>query len=169
MSHTTSPFDPEVHGPKYTSVPSHEHVREQARKPQRKVEWGINWRAPAKMVGLLSLGIAVAVGHHCFYQQLHLKEVSTGNSRWNFKSQSWAIRYGTAFAFLAKTSLAASISVAYQQHIWTTMKSKRITISGLDATFGATKDIFAFFNPTFLLNVKVGAVLAALTWSVLPK
>ncbi|KAL2069201.1 hypothetical protein VTL71DRAFT_15539 [Oculimacula yallundae] len=163
MSHTTSLFDAEVHRSKYASV-SKVHVGQLDYQPERKAVWSIDWRAPLKMIGLLSLGVAVAVGHHFFYRHLHLKEVSTDNSRWNFNSQSWAIRYGTAFAFLAKTFLAACISVAYQQHIWTTMRSKRITISGLDATFGATKDIFAFLNPTFLLNVKVGAVLAALTW-----
>jgi hypothetical protein len=60
--------------------------------------------------------------------------------------------------------MAASISAAYRQHISTTMKKKPISISGIDATFNAGNDLFSFVNLSFLANVKVGAILAALTW-----
>lgn len=169
MTSITSAFDKQSNKPQYSTVSTHDGLDPQSSQPSRQAQWGVNWKAPFKMIGLLLLGVAVALGHHYYYHYLDTKEVSTNNSKWNFKSQQWELRYGTAFAFLAKTFLAASISVAYQQHIWTTMRSKRITVSGLDATFGATKDIFAFLNPAFLLNVKVGAVLAALTWSVCPR
>ncbi|RFU25352.1 hypothetical protein B7463_g10981, partial [Scytalidium lignicola] len=136
----------------------------ESRKPPERVVWGIDWRAPVKMIGLLVTRAAAALGHHFYYQSLDGKQVATNDSNRNLQSQQWQLRYGTAFTFFAKTCLAASISVAYQQHIWTTMKRKSISISGINAIFDVISDPFAFLNFSFLWNVKVGAVLAALTW-----
>lgn len=160
MFFATSSLDHNSGGTKYATVSTHDAM------PKSQVEWGLHWKAPIKMVGLLIGGAGVAVGHHFYYQSLDGKHVATRDSDWNLQSQQWQLRYGTAFAFFAKTCLAASISVAYQQHIWTTMKRKSISISGIDATFGAINDLFSFLNSSFLLNVKVGAILAALTWLV---
>ncbi|KAF4635830.1 hypothetical protein G7Y89_g2260 [Cudoniella acicularis] len=165
MSFINSSLDPKSQHTKYATVSTHDIVlTPDSRQSLRQVEWGVNWKAPVKMVGLLIAGAGIALGHHFYYHYLDKKEVSTDDSKWNLKSQQWELRYGNAFAFLAKTCLAASISVAYQQHIWTTMRRKSIAISGLDATFGATKDLFSFLNTSFLFNVKVGVALAALTW-----
>ncbi|KAF8860857.1 hypothetical protein BDZ45DRAFT_550322, partial [Acephala macrosclerotiorum] len=126
--------------------------------------WGVNWKAPAKMVGLLAAGVGVAIWHHAYYNSLVGTSVATDESKWDRKSQQWQIRYGIAFAFASKTCLAASISIAYQQHIWTTMGRKPISVSGLDATFGAINDLSSFISLSFISNVKLGALLAALIW-----
>lgn len=152
-------------GNKYATVSTFDtNTRQLTPEPSKQVRWGVNWKAPAKIGVLLIAGAGFAFGHHFYYQHLDRQEVSTDESRWSFKSQQWQLRYGAAFASLVKTCLAASVSVAYQQHIWTTMGRKSIAVSGLDATFGATKDITSFFNTSFLFNVKVGVALAALTW-----
>lgn len=134
---------------------------------ERVVVWGVNWKTPVRMIGLLIVGRAVALGHHFYYRFLDGRIVSSrdSDSNWsNPESQEWQLRYGTAFAFTAKTCMAAAVSVVYQQHLWTTVSTKSISISGLIAAFGAISDPFAFFNPSFLSHVKVDAVLAALTW-----
>lgn len=165
MSFAISSLDRADRETKYATVSTFEtNTSQVAAGPSKRVEWGINWRTPVKMGGLLIAGAGVALGHHFYYQHLDGKEVSTDASRWNYQSQQWQLRYGNAFAFVAKTCFAASITVAYQQHIWTTMRRKSITVSGLDATFGATNYLSSFLNTAFLFHVKVGAVLAALTW-----
>jgi hypothetical protein len=125
---------------------------------------GNKLEGPRQDRGLLITGIGVALGHHFYYQHLDGKEISTDESKGHYDSQQWQLRYGNAFAFTTKTRLAASISVAYQQHIWTTMRKKSIAVSGLDATFSATKDLSSLLNKAFLFNVKLGVALAALTW-----
>lgn len=41
-----------------------------------------------------------------------------------------------------------------------------MTISGLDAMFGAVNDIFAFLTLDFVKQAKLGAFLALLVWYV---
>ncbi|CZR51150.1 uncharacterized protein PAC_01025 [Phialocephala subalpina] len=165
MSFVHSSLDHDSRSTKYATVSAYENTQQSlAREPSERVLWGINWKAPTKMVGLLVIGAGAALGHHFYYQSLDGKYVTADESKWDFKSQQWQLRYGTAFAFLAKTCLAASISVAYQQHIWTTLKRTPLSVSGINATFGAINDPFSFLNASFLSSVKIGFVLAALTW-----
>ena len=133
------------------------------------VQWGIHWLVPAKMLALLVLGITLAVGHQCYYHSLAGTEVfSTTNqtSAWDTSRQEWKIRFGTAFAFLAKTCLASSIAIAYTQHIWASRRKKAYSISGLDSLFSATSDVFAFASLDLTVRAKIDAVLAAFVWSV---
>lgn len=133
------------------------------------VKWGIHWLVPAKMLALLVAGIALAIGHHCYYHSLAGTEVlSSANqaSTWDTNRQEWKIRFGTAFAFLAKTCLASSIAIAYTQHIWASCRKKAFSISGLDALFSATSDVFAFASLDLTVRAKIDAVLAAFVWSV---
>ncbi|CAN9173861.1 unnamed protein product [Alternaria alternata] len=131
------------------------------------VKWGIYWLAPAKMLSLFIAGIALAVGHHCYYRSLAGTKVMPTDiaaSAWDIDRQEWKIRFGTAFAFLAKTCLATSIAIAYTQHIWATCREKAYSISGLDAMFNATSDVLAFASADLTLRSKVAALLAALVW-----
>lgn len=165
MSFASSRPDHLFHETKYATVSTFDtNTSQRAPEPSNRVQWGINWKAPVKIGGFLIAGAGVAAGHHFFYRHLDGKEVSTDDSRWNLTSQQWKLRYGNGFAFLVKTCLAASISVAYQQHIWTTMRRKFIAVSGLNATFSATNDLSSFLSTSFLSNFKIGVVLAALTW-----
>ncbi|PHH88919.1 hypothetical protein CDD83_6881 [Cordyceps sp. RAO-2017] len=69
--------------------------------------------APAKMVGLLLLGIAFAIGHHFFNRRLDSTPVDTK------AIQEWVGRVGLAFAFLTKALLVGAVIMAYKQHVWT--------------------------------------------------
>ena len=138
-------------------------------EPVHFVQWGIHWLVPAKMLALFATGIALAIGHHCYYHSLAGTEVlSTANqaSTWDTNRQEWKIRFGTAFAFLAKTCLASSVAIAYTQHIWASCRRKAYSISGLDALFSATSDVFAFASLDLAVRAKIGAVLAAFVWLV---
>ena len=125
--------------------------------------------APDEDAVSIVAGIVLSVGHHCYYQSLTGTEVVTTDriiSQWDTDRQEWKIRFGTAFAFLAKTCLATTITIAYTQHIWATCKREAYSVSGLDALFSATSDLFAFANPELTLRAEVVALLAALVWWV---
>ena len=136
-------------------------------EPAHFVKWGIHWLVPAQMLSLFVAGIGLAIGHHYYYHSLAGTEVMPATrivSQWDIGRQEWKIRFGTAFAFLAKTCLATAIAIAYTQHVWASCRRKAYSVSGLDALFSATSDVFAFASFELTLRAKVGALLAALVW-----
>jgi hypothetical protein len=121
------------------------------------------------MISLFIAGVLVAVGHHLFYSRFHTHTVqSPDNGASEYLSQTWIIRYGTAFAFVAKTLLAGSIVVAYKQHMWINLRHKANTVSTIDAVFAATHDLVAFLSPAFLLKAKTPALMALVAWYASP-
>jgi hypothetical protein len=119
------------------------------------------------MISLFISGILVAVGHHLFYllfDTTYVQNPEDGASK--YLSQTWIIRYGTAFAFVAKTLLAGSVVIAYKKHMWINLRHKANTISTINAGFAATHDPVAFLSPSFLLKAKVPALMALVTWYV---
>jgi hypothetical protein len=108
------------------------------------------------MLGLLVAGIFVSGGHHVLYSRLNL-------------TQTWIIRYGTAFAFLSKTLLASAVVVAYKQYMWINLRSRANAISTIDAMFAATHDAYAVLSPSLLLRAKLPAIMALITWYILDR
>ncbi|RTE76954.1 hypothetical protein BHE90_008576 [Fusarium euwallaceae] len=136
-------------------------------KVRRLPPWRIGLATRAKMLGLLALGILSALGHHLLYSYLDNKPVRTlvdGAPRW--KTQDWITRYGLALAFITKTILAASVAVAYKQRIWTNLRQKAYTVSGINAMYDATTDILSFASLEFVWKAKLATILAALTWTI---
>jgi len=127
--------------------------------------WGVNWQAPTKMISLLLIGSLCAGGHHLFYQSLNASPVRTkaeGAPDW--ATQDWIIRYGVAFAFLAKTFLAAAVAIAYKQHIWINFRQQAYSVAAIDAIYDATTDLFSFLNVEMLHQAKTATFLALLVW-----
>lgn len=152
-------YDTETHfdGPDRKQA---EHVISSFTIPDAKpVHWGVNWRSPTTMIILFILGTILAIGHHFYYQFLDGKVVIEASQEWNF-------RFGTAFAFLTKTMFAAAVGFAYNQHLWTTVRKKGITVEGLDAMFGALSNVLSFFSWDYIRRAKMGVILAGLTWLV---
>jgi hypothetical protein len=105
----------------------------------------------------------VAVGHHLFYLRFDQQYVrSPYDETYKYLTQTWIIRYGTAFAFVAKTLLAGSVVVAYKQVMWISLRHKANSISTIDAVF----DLLAFLSPSFWLKAKVPALMALVGWYV---
>lgn len=125
------------------------------------VQWRISLYTPTSMVALFISGILVAIGHHLFYSRFHGNPVENSTE---LESQTWIIRYGTAFAFVAKTLLAGAVVIAYKQHMWINLRRKGNTISTIDAMFAATHDFIAFLSPSLFLRAKIPALMALVTW-----
>lgn len=120
--------------------------------------WNSSWQAPATMIGLLLLGVAVAIGHHLFYRSLNNTETP------NDYSQQRNIAYGTTFAFIFKACLIAAVGSTYTQHMWSDFRRNLLKVSTTDSTFAATSSFLALLDLQFLWRCKTNAVIAALAW-----
>ncbi|EFQ31518.1 uncharacterized protein GLRG_06807 [Colletotrichum graminicola M1.001] len=114
-----------------------------------------SWQASWNMYLWLALGIACAIGHHVFYHFLDGKPA---------EDQVRMLRYGTALAFAAKASLGAAVISAFQQRVWTTVRSRFMTIAALDSMFAATENFIALLSWDFLKGAKAAAALALFVW-----
>ncbi|KAF6831177.1 hypothetical protein CPLU01_06875 [Colletotrichum plurivorum] len=117
----------------------------------RKPHWNSSWN----MYLWLLLGIGFAIGHHVFYQTLDGQPAD---------DQVRMLRYGTILAFAAKASLGAAVISAYHQRIWSTVRSRLMSIAALDSMFAATENFIALLNWEFLKSAKAAAALALFVW-----
>lgn len=125
---------------------------------QAGARWRIHWRSPTLIVCLFLAGIVFAIGHHFYYASLDGTPVTSG------VSQQWATRIGTGLAFLSKACLAASVSVAFTQRLWVTVKKKPISLGSLDNVFSLTTDPLAFLSFEVLFSAKILSLLAVCVW-----
>ena len=125
---------------------------------QRHVQWGISWNYPSYMVLWALVGLSWVLGHHFYYQSLNGTEAGSSSR------QNWAVRFGTAFAFLVVSCLRAACMIAYKQYIWTLFKQKPFPLSVLDRLFSATSDPTALFSWEFLRHAKVALFVAVVCW-----
>ena len=88
----------------------------------------LHWLAPTTMVSALLGRGCLALGHHFFYASLSGQPVPTGFyslAGTKIHKQQFNTSVGTAFAFMTNFLLATSISVAYVQIFWCTVKKKK--------------------------------------------
>jgi hypothetical protein len=78
------------------------------------------------MTGSLVSGLALAISHHLFYNYLNNRIVQSQNQ------QEWFLRIGTGMAFLTRALLSAAVGIAYTQILWRTLRSKSITLQGIN-------------------------------------
>lgn len=119
-------------------------------------QWHVHWTTPALIASLFIAGILGALGHHFFYTHLHLQQAT---------NQLMMVRYGTALAFFTKSMLVSCVIVCYRQRIWHTLRSKAMTINGIDGLFSATEDPTMFFiNWEMVRNGKLATIMAICSW-----
>ncbi|KAI5795266.1 hypothetical protein EDC01DRAFT_728137 [Geopyxis carbonaria] len=124
----------------------------------RKWSTSIHWYVPTAMVFVFLLGVCGAVGHHSFYTYLHDKPA---------KNQLFMNRCGTALAFFTKATLVGSIVLAYRQRLWQTVRTKAITVRGLDALFSIIEDPSWFvMSREILSKARVASLMALATWLI---
>lgn len=124
----------------------------------RYVNWGVAPRTPSLIVLWALVGFGWAIGHHFYYQSLD------GTKAGSSSRQSWAVRFGTAFAFLVVASLRAACDIAYKQYIWTLFKRKAFSLDTLDKLFSVTSDPTAFVSWEFIRYAKIAFLVAIVCW-----
>ncbi|KAJ9616449.1 hypothetical protein H2200_000167 [Cladophialophora chaetospira] len=118
----------------------------------------IHWRAPTVMGTSFILGVIAMGFHHALYQTL------SGETADNALLQLWAIRAGTAIAFLSKLFLAIGTGVAYDQWMWVDLHAKPHEIGSLDSMFSILGNAFEFLAVRVWIKRPVLTFLAAVTW-----
>ncbi|KAJ7455650.1 hypothetical protein B0H11DRAFT_1617699, partial [Mycena galericulata] len=120
----------------------------------------------AQMTGFALAGATLAIGHHVYFVSLHLTQ-SDGTVRIGGQSVSRQkiINFvATVFIFLVKLCLSQSISKAFDQRLWYTVRRRAFRLSGLDALFSALGDPTAFLNLEMVWRAKMAAGLAFIAW-----
>ncbi|KAI1798706.1 hypothetical protein F4811DRAFT_558556 [Daldinia bambusicola] len=114
-----------------------------------------HWRPAWFMYFSFIFGVACAIGHHIFYMTLDGKPAV---------DQLAMLRYGTVLSFAAKAGLVAAVVVAFKQRIWTTVRSKFLSVAALDSLFAAAEDASALLNIEIFRQAKIAMLLAAFVW-----
>jgi hypothetical protein len=112
---------------------------------------GVYWLAPTQILSTFAVAIALAVGHHYFYQHLSGQVAPTwsytfGHS--NMSKRQLNIAIGTAFAFAFKAVLAWALASSYTQLFGRVLKTslKVVRVGDADAAFSLLHDLLAFFG-----------------------
>ncbi|KAK3316761.1 hypothetical protein B0H66DRAFT_576522 [Apodospora peruviana] len=98
----------------------------------------VYWLKPALMVGGMMLGIV--------------------------NEQEWYRRVGTGLAFLTNALLVAASTLAHTQLLWRTLKSKAVSIGGVDALFGVTANAWNLVCPELWQSGTLPAAVAVVLW-----
>jgi hypothetical protein len=109
------------------------------------------------ITGFLLIGVAFALTHHFYYASLEGDSIDG-------TPQEWAVRVGTGLAFLSKACLIASATLSYQQHYWSTLRSRSISVSGIDDIMGLLAEPRGFFNWEILRNAWSSVLIALAIW-----
>lgn len=125
----------------------------------------VYWRAPLSMVGAISAGVLLILGHHLFYQSLAGSEIPTAyHGAFGVSKQKLNTSAGTAFAFLVKACFAYSLSVAYAQLVWRSIKHQRTELARLDALFSIIKNATLLADYSLWLKFPVLLSIALSVW-----
>jgi hypothetical protein len=111
------------------------------------------------MYGLLLVGILSAICHHLFYSYLNNEAVDEAAV-----GQIWAIRIGTALAYLFKTVLVAAIAVIYVQGFWFIVSRNSFEIGSLDNFFSLLTNPLLFYNRSLYEKASLLFALAIVSW-----
>ncbi|EKJ72312.1 hypothetical protein FPSE_07541 [Fusarium pseudograminearum CS3096] len=115
---------------------------------------------PTLMTGSLLLGLLVALAHHFYYLYLDMRIVKSQSQ------QQWYLRAGTGLAFLVRAFLSAAVSTAYTQVLWRTLRSRPITIRGVNSLFDVIHNPFEFFTWDLWSAAPLLAVVAVVAWAL---
>ncbi|PCD44622.1 hypothetical protein AU210_000079 [Fusarium oxysporum f. sp. radicis-cucumerinum] len=115
---------------------------------------------PVLMTGSLFLGLLLAIGHHLYYHYLDGRVIKSQNQ------QEWFLRVGTGIAFLARALLSAAVGFAYTQILWRSLRSKSVTIEGVNSLFGVLHNAWDFTTWELWTAAPALAVVAIIAWAL---
>ena len=125
------------------------------------------------MVSSLIAGVAFAIGHHLYYQNLNATPVSDAEYVLlgaSISAQQTAIAVGTALAYLVKSCLVLAIAIAAVQIFWSEVHLRSaktpLTLERLDLAHSATSDLTVLFNWRTWTKFPLLMSLALVGWYV---
>lgn len=131
-------------------------------RPLEDIKWQRTSQAAfLALLGLLFIGVLTAISHHLFYSYLNNRATDSA-----VIGQKWAIRIGTAFAYLFKTALVAAISVVYAQGFWFLVRRNEFEIGTLDDFFALLNNPLRFYNRSLYGRASLLFLLAMISWLI---
>lgn len=133
----------------------------------------IDYVAPTCMLASLLVAVAAAIGHHFFYSSLDgtiAPDTAHAVFGASVSKQQFNIAVGTALAFCFKAALVLSVSIAFIQAFWQTVKTTRrsrvVQLGQLDSAYSALHNLLAIFNPLTWWRYPLPLLVALVAWSV---
>lgn len=127
----------------------------------RIAKWGIRWHKEPLAMPLFALaGLAIAVGHHFYFQHLD-GDLAPDDG---VSSQQVVKQVGNAFVFLALACFRASIVIAYNQYIRTIFRRRLLKVSSVDKVFSLPSSLPSFLSFQLLREGPFAPVLGAIPW-----
>lgn len=117
------------------------------------------WKSFVTVSATLVLGVALATGHHFLYLRFHGKVVGDISV-----SQSWILRFGTAFAFLVNTAFAISVGASYVQFQWFSLQRHSLRIEEIDSLTDILGNALRLFYNTVFLKQPILLFIALVAW-----
>lgn len=133
----------------------------------------LHWFGPASMLSALFAGLASALGHHFFYNNLSGKDVPSGSYHVagydsGISKQQSNVALGTALAFAVKTCLVLAVSTAYVQLFWKALieqsPSKPPTLRSIDKGYSALRNAILLLNFSGWRRFPLLFTMALATW-----
>lgn len=103
--------------------------------------------------------LVVAIAQHLFYTHINQRAVDQF-----IIPQAWVIRIGNACAFLFKTTLAATVGIAYAQRVWYAVHNHAVEIGTLDTMVDGRSNPFIFLKPSLFRNATLLILVAIISW-----
>lgn len=117
----------------------------------------IYWATPSAAIALFFLGLSAAIFHHAFLHSLNDTKVN---------HQVRVSRYSLALAFVVKASLAAAVTVAYEQKLWHSLYRvpNGVSVNGIDALFTVLESPWQFRVLDMWRSAPIAAIMALVIW-----
>jgi hypothetical protein len=126
----------------------------------------IHWKAYTIMIGSLTFGVLLALGHHFFYNNLNGNPVDTNTHilKWVVSQQQLNTTIGTAFAFLVNAFLMSSVTTAYTQVIWRAIKRGNTKLATIDTIFAVVSSVWELARFSVWWKYHLLLLLACIIW-----
>jgi hypothetical protein len=118
-----------------------------------------HWKTPTVILLAYLAALALAVGHHVFYNSLHGRDVDD-----YILDQEVTVAIGTAFAFLVRTTLVIAVGTVYWQMFWLRLGRQSFAVSEVDSLAGALTSIFDLTDVRALRSSPDLGIIALLAW-----
>ncbi|GIZ48251.1 hypothetical protein CKM354_001131900 [Cercospora kikuchii] len=116
-----------------------------------------HWLTPTVLVTSFLAGVALAIGHHLYYQSL--EGVSPEGRQYN------PVTIGTAIVFMVRTTMIITVTTAYWQVFWRVLR-RRLPIATIDSLAGALSAVYEVLSLKTLRASPLLVGLVLLGWDI---
>jgi hypothetical protein len=115
---------------------------------------------------LISAAFVIAIGNYCFFVFLSGRQVGRDWKLSDRLPQSMVSAISTAFVFLFRSFLVASLGIAFTQRIWRLFRIKPLTASTIDLLYTILRNPVNFLYPQVIRSAKIEYAFATLIWII---